>query len=130
MDAQPNPGEDGYLESLQVRLRRAEAVLLAFSSSDGGRVETQVARCVAQSNLHELKQLIADERIKMLEAEEKPNTKLLQLYMDESRKCAKVSLDWSTQQTRAKKYSLGDKLEDLEKQLAEQGTHTAGLRVV
>lgn len=129
MDADPRPGEEGYLDSLRVRLRAAEAHLLTFSSLDGGRVETQVARCVAQQELQEIKQLIADERVAQIEAEG-GSAKLIELYQKESNRCAKLALEFSTQQTRAIKYEIADELSDLEQALRAHGQKKANLKAV
>jgi hypothetical protein len=129
VDADPQPGEDGYFESLQVRLRACEAHLLTFGSLDGERVETQVARCVANQELQEIKQLIADERVSRLQAEA-GSSKLIELYMKESNRCTKSALEWSTQQTRAIKYAIADELADLEAKLEAHGTKQANLKAV
>ena len=129
MDADPRPGEEGYFGSLQARLRAAEAHLLTFGSLDGERVETQVARCVAQQELQEIKQLIADERVSRIETEG-GSAKLIELYQKESNRCAKLALEFSTQQTRAIKYAIADELNDLEQELKAHGQKKANLKAV
>lgn len=114
MDAQPKPGEGDYLEHLGDLLSAAKVGLIQISELDGELVKTQVTRAVLSQRLWEISALIATENGKP----------------DEARKCSKLALEFSTQQTRALKQQMADRLADLEAKLEKRGARVSKLRAV
>jgi hypothetical protein len=114
VDSQPQPGDKGYAGHLQRLLQEAQRNLIAIDSLDGELVKTQVTRAAYQQRLWEIRQLIAEEKGDL----------------DEARKSGKLALEYSTQQTRALKQSIADRLADLEAQLETQGKRKAQLRAI
>jgi len=94
MDVQPKPGSDSYFDDLCKALEEAEAKVLAVGSLDCDRAETQIARAVAMQRMYEIKALLATE----------------EHNSEECRKCGKMALEYSTQQTRAKQGRTDDRL--------------------
>ncbi len=114
MDAQPKPGTDTYREDLLEQLEAAQASLLEIGSQDCSRADTQIARCVAMQRIWDLKALIAIE-----DGRE-----------DAARKASSIALDYSKQQTAAKKGRVDDKLNDLDERVSKMASGGRKLRAV
>lgn len=114
MDAQPKPGSDSYRADLENQLEAAQASLLDIGSQDCSRADTQIARCVAMQRIWDLKALIA-----MEDGNE-----------DAARKASAVALDYSKQQTAAKKGRVDDKLKDLDERVSKMTSGGRKLRAV
>jgi hypothetical protein len=114
MDVQPKPGSDTYLADLERLLESIQGELLAISSLDGERADTQVTHCAVSSRLWDVRSLIAQEM---------GND-------DEARKCARESRDFSIQQTRAKAGRVDDKLNDLDLRVTKVATGGRKLHAV
>ena len=114
MDAQPKPGSETYHRDLLLQLEAAEESLLLIGSQDCSRADTQIARCVTMQRIWDLKALIA---------------------IDEGRerdalKASAMSLEYSKQQTAAKKGRVDDKLNDLDERVSKMASGGRKLRAV
>ena len=114
MDAQPKPGSDTYLGDLERLLEKTQVELLELRSLDGERADTQISHCAISSRLWDIRSLIAQEM---------GND-------EEARKAAKSSLEFSIQQTRAKKGRVDDKLNDLDARVSKMASGGRKLHAV
>lgn len=114
MDAQPKPGSETYRADLERELEEAQASLLEVGSQDCSRADTQIARCVAMQRIWDLKALIA-----MEDGNE-----------DAARKASATALDYSKQQTAAKKGRVDDKLNDLDERVSRMASGGRKLRAI